>query len=760
MSAAVHQARGTRFPINGESHVISKRDGRKERFDRGKIVSAVKRCMMNSLAAPEGAAEDVGQDVSRKVENILAHNGAWPAGVEDVQRLVIQQLWAGGHFDAAEQYQNHREEHRKARETRPISPEFARAVAEDSKHFPTDLQYYQFIGKFSRWREEDQRRETWRESCTRVLDWFKKQPRVRLTEQEWAELDASLYGLETCCAMRVLQMAGPALDRCNVGAYNCSYHPLQDQFAFVELLYILMQGTGSGFSVESEYVAELPKVRRQRKRARPELHKIDDSTEGWCDAYKLGLERWWDGYDVEYDASGVRKAGTRLKTKGGRASGPEPLLELLRFARHTVLSRQGSVLTDLDCHDLACVSGKIVQVGGVRRASCISISDLMSQSMREAKYGDWYNRAKWRTMANNSAAYDGRPDAVTFMREWLSLAESGSGERGIFNRKAVEKCIPKRRKQIWEFGMNPCGEILLRPFEFCNLSIVVARPWDTKETLKAKVRVAAYWGCMQKTCTNFKYLRPDWKKNCEEEALLGVDITGHADCPLLRYGAPGRAELLRELRQVVADTDEMLSKRWGVSRSAADTCVKPSGDSSVFFDCGSGISARFAAHQIRWVRESIHSPVAALLVSEGVPHATAPEDDSLLVFGFPKKAPEGATLRNDLTAIQQLENWLEWKQNWAEHSVACTIYVEPHEWLAVGNWCLDHFDDLTGLSFLPKDNGIYSYAPNEEITKEQYDEMVAKFPKISWAKLCRFEHEDKTETARAYACVGDKCELG
>lgn len=1012
MSMAVH-APGARFSANGTNR-ITKRDGREEVFDHAKIVNAVKRCMINSLGAADEVAETVARDISRKVETILVLKGEWPVGVEDIQRLVIQQLWANEHFAAAEQYQNHREEHRRARETRPISSTYAQAVAEDAQRFPTPLQYYQFVGKFARWREEDQRRETWRESCDRVMSWFKRQPKIQLTEQEWTELDASLYGLETCCAMRVVQMAGPALDRCHVGAYNCSYHPIQDIFAFAELLYILMQGTGSGFSVEHEYVGELPKVKRQRRRAKPDHFKIEDDTEAWCNALKFGMEHWFEGYDVTFDDSPIRKAGARLKTKGGRAcltgdtvvykdrkkstgantltiaelhekrlqtprrlrhikircldeatgtfqrnrivdvidngvaavyevmttagyrikatgnhrfmnadrvyqhldlfhtgdliavngaevksgrcetcdapvsrraqhcrpcanqaqikpdanpttarartecqqhnvgvcavcgrddlptqvhhkdrnplhndgdnclcvcepchrtlhtaedtfgnpyahrylsfdrivsikyvgqervydlcmeapnhnfvangfvshnSGPEPLRELLRFARTTVLNRQGGVLTDLDCHDICCVEGKIVQVGGVRRASCISISELMSQLMREAKSGNWYDKAKWRTMANNSAAYSGRPDDVTFMREWLSLAESGSGERGIFNRKAVEMSIPKRRKRGPAWGMNPCGEIILRPWQFCNLSICVARPYDTRESLKRKVRIAAYWGTMQKTCTEFRYLRPEWKKNCEEEALLGVDITGHADCPLLRYGAPGRAELLRELRQVVAEVDTTLSQRWSINRSAADTCVKPSGDSSVFFDCSSGVGAHHSTYRIRWVRESIHSPVTKLLIEEGVPHAVSPEDESLMVFGFPKKAPEGATLRNDLTAIQQLENWLEWKRNWAEHSVACTIHVEPHEWLAVGNWVLAHFDEITGLSFLPKDNGIYSYAPNEEITKEQYEAMVAKFPKINWAKLARFEEYDQTVGSRTYACLGERCEF-
>jgi ribonucleoside-diphosphate reductase alpha chain len=445
-----------------------------------------------------------------------------------------------------------------------------------------------------------------------------------------------------------------------------------------------------------------------------------------------------------------------------------PLEGLLVFARNLILNKQGSHLSDIDVHDLCCMAGKIVQVGGVRRASCISLSDLYSHSMRHAKSGNWWEKAKWRSMANNSSVFEERPSAVDFMEEWLALAQSGSGERGLFNRQGVNRSIPKRRKK-WKFIVNPCAEIILRAGskpdgtggggQMCNLSLAIARPNDTIDSLRRKIKLATYFGVLQSLCTNFKYIRKEFVHNCNEERLIGVDITGHADCSLLRYGAENRSCLLSLLREDVATTRSELAKRFGINESAADTCVKPSGDSSVLFSCASGISPRFSKYQIRWVRESVNSPMTALLKAEGVPWAVAPEDDSLVVFGFPIKAPEGCTLRNDLTAIQQLENWLDWKENWAEHSVSCTIYVEPHEWLEVGNWVYTHFDAISGISFLPKDNGNYKFSPNEELTEDEYRKMVEAFPKIHWAKLQYYEIGDHTVSTQTPACSGDRCEI-
>lgn len=741
--------------------VVAKRDGRKVPFDADKIKQAVSRCFVNGLKVETPAAQAAGEAVAATVANILSRRGQPELTVEEVQQLVIQQLWAAEQFAAAEHYTLYREQRRQARTERPIDPAFEAAINEDARHFQNPIQYYQFLGKFARWRPEERRRETWREACTRVIEFFKRQDSIKgkVTAEEWALLDRYLYEQKATCAMRVLQMAGPALDRCHVGVYNCSYLPITDWFSFAELLYILMQGTGAGFSVECDYIEQLPRIRRQRPGAPKKQFQIPDDTEGWCNALFTGLQAWANGEDVDYDFSLIREANTPLLTKGGRASGPEPLKQLLSFARNLMLSRQGGHMTDLDCHDLACMVGKIVQVGGVRRASLISLSELDSKEMRGAKSGNWWQTNVQRVMANNSAVYNEEPDDVTFMEEWLSLVKSGSGERGIFNRAGVTKMLPRRRKKA-RFGCNPCAEIILRAYQFCNLTIAVARHDDTPETLKEKVRVAAIFGTLQASLTKFGYIREEWKKNCEEEALLGVDITAHMDCPLLRPGAPGLPELLEDCKRIVAETNTEWAGRLGINRSASDTCVKPAGDSSAFFWCGSGLHAWFANFFIRRTRERADSPVAKLLKDAGVPWIPDPNDPALICIEWPSKpAGAGAPTRKDFTAIQQLETWLVWKKHFAEHSVSCTIYVEPHEWMEAGMWVKKHFNEISGLSFLPRDNGTYAATPYEEIDEAEYKKRVAAFPTINWAKLSRYENEDMTVGSQTLACGAGGCEL-
>ena len=739
--------------------VVTKRDGSAERFDHKKVAAAVRKCLVNDLSKPVSKAQELADRIATRTVNYLDGMGIETPSIEDVQRAVISQLWADGQYEAAEAYTLFREERRKVRSARQVAPEQARLVEADAAHFPTPLQYYQFVSKFARWRDKEKRRETWAECNERVFGWFATLPQfAKLTDDEKGWLRGMMYGLKASPAMRVVQMAGPALERCHVGCYNCAYHPITDLFAFAELLYILMQGTGGGFSVETEYVGRLPRVKKQKKNAKVHKHVVADDTEGWCNALLFGLQTWFNGEDVEFDTSGVREAGTRLKTKGGRASGPGPLIDLLAFARNLILSRQGKYLEDVDVHDLCCMIGKIVQVGGVRRASCISLSDLDSRAMRDCKSGAWWEKNGQRSMANNSSAYDEKPPVAVFMEEWLALVTSGSGERGIFNRKACNTYKPVRRK-AWRFGCNPCAEIVLRPFQFCNLSIAVARRDDTPESLREKVRAAAYFGTIQACATNFKYIRKEWRKNCEEERLLGVDITGQADCPLLHLGAPGRDELIASLKAEVAAVNAELAARFGINRAAADTTVKPGGDSGVFFDCGSGVSPRYSKHQIRRTRESVNSPVCKLLKDAGVPWEPAAEDEAgLVAFAWPKKNPDGCVLRDDVTALQQLENWLAWKRHWAEHSVSVTIYVKEHEWFQVGAWVYEHFDEISGISFLPWDNGTYRTAPNEAITEQQYEAMVADFPVIDWAKLVRYEDEDMTSSSMTFACVGGVCE--
>lgn len=749
-----------------------KRDDSVVPFDLSKVRRALFRCFHSvGLAAtlPGGPAEEeeVVSRVVRLVVNSLRGTREAVHPVETIQRHVLQHLWGEELFEAAEHYQNYRETHRRRRAAAAVPAEVADRVRADQKHFPHDLQYYQLMSKFSRWREADRRRETWREvTYDRVVPWLQRVPQAagKLSVGEWQELADAMFRLEASPAMRVVQMAGPALDRCHIGAYNCAYMPLEDVGGFAELLYVLMQGTGVGFSAETDYVSELPRVKKQKGKA-PDVLVVEDDTESWCDVYREGLQRLWDGHDFHADVSRVRPKGARLKTKGGRASGPGPLLDLFAFSRNLVKSRQGRYLEDTDVHRLGCFTGKIVQVGGVRRAAEISLSDLDSVGMRTIKSGTWWDAgaglwpdAKYLSMANNSAVYGADTPVEVFMEEWLALVKGKSGERGIFNRAAAQKYRPKRRKAA-RFGVNPCGEIVLRPYGLCNLSMAIARPGDTAADLRRKVRLAAVFGKLQSLCTDFRYVRPEWKKNADEERLLGVDITGQADCDLLKPGAPGRAALLRELAKVVEDTDVELSARFGVGRSAANTTVKPGGDSAVLFHCGSGVSPWFARHSVRWVREPKDSPVARFLVASGVPHADAPEAPAeLMVFGFPREAPAGSLVRDDVPARDQFFNWLEWKDNWAEHSVSATIYVEPHEWPELGALVYQHLDKITGLSFLPKDNGSYTYAPNEEVTEERFREMSAAFPDLNWAKLPEYEAEDGTTGSQTFACVGGGCE--
>lgn len=641
----------------------------------------------------------------------------------------------------------------------------------------SDMQMYQFLSKFSRWLPAEKRRETWEEAIDRVIEFFKTRKALQKIKPEIFEiLKIAMLNQEVFPALRILQMAGPPLERCNVGAYNCAYLPISDLRAFSEMLYILMQGTGCGFSVEKKYVNQLPAINNpttadQNKSGEKIRWVIKDSTEGWCDALYSGMLLMFSGKRVEFDYSLIRPSGAVLKTKGGTASGPEPLKELLDFIAKIIQSKPNNhKLTELDCHDICCKIGSIVQVGGVRRASEISLSDLNNIEMRYAKHGDWFEWAPWRAMANNSAVYEEKPPIDVFNQEWLALRMSGSGERGIFNRSAVRNKIPIRRKRNDNFdsyfdkygsdyGTNPCAEIILRPYQFCNLSIAIARPDDTAESLAAKVRLATIFGIMQSTLTDFKYLRPEWKKNCEEERLLGVDITGHADCPLLQYNTPERSELLKQLKQVALETAEEFSELIGINMPTAVTCIKPSGDSSQLFDCASGVHPRFSKYYIRRVREPKNSPVAALLLDHEVPHITDPYNPKMLVFEFPMRAPEGAVVGDNITAKDMLENWKSWNDNWAEHSVSCTVYVKDAEWPDVGGWVYENFDKITGLSFLPKSGGSYKAAPYEKIDEETYNELIKKFPKIDWSKLKDYENEDHTIVATTYACTAGSCEV-
>lgn len=1075
--------------------VIVKRDQTTESFDAAKISAAVLKCF-KSCAEPPAAA--LATKISSAVAKVLGKKGQ--ATVEQVQDLVEVQLMQLELHEALRQFILYREEHRKLRSN--IDPVDAAYVREQKKYFPTELQAFQFADKYSRYNEAKGRRETWPEAVDRVIGFFQKslEPDSEidklspLLRSEWDMLRDGMLNMEAMPSMRVLQMAGPALERCHSGAYNCAYVAIDHLSKFSELLYVLMQGTGVGFSVEAEFVSDLPKIRRQSGEPK-QVHVVEDSTEGWCDALLQGLQGWFRGVDIDFDYSKIRLAGAPLKTKGGRASGPGPLRELLAFTRNRILANQGRRLSTLDVHDIACFCGRIVEVGGVRRAAEISLSDLDDVAMRTAKFGNFYEAEPQRAMANNSAVYDEKPSAVDFMAEFLSLAQSGSGERGIFNRGGLFKQIPKRRARK-TFGVNPCqpgwatvltrdgirtlddvgvgsevwsgrrwtaivnkvatgdkqvnayhttsgifygtenhrvvsdgskieakdatridlavgaygpvsiapedvmdglivgdgsvhkasgdlvylcigkddgdyftseisgligrqfdetgwvvnttitaddlpftfdrqipdrfkyatrdrvagflrglfsangsvivnasgfsgrvtlkassldvicdvqqmlsslgitsyyttnkakpvdfsngtydckesydlnigtdrvrfqqvigfiqaykndkldkicrpnpsrfaharlatcarvtsvkdiaveavyditvddpghtywtggllvsncGEILLRDSEFCNLSIAIARPDDTEEDLVRKVWLATIIGTLQSTLTNFKYLSPKWKKNCEEERLLGVDINGQMDCKILRppttFGDQSmshhlsRMLLLKRLQQVAIDTNKEWATRLGIPQSAAVTCVKPSGNSSVLFNVSPGLHPRHAAFYVRRATVSAVSPMAQLLKVEGVPYQVSYNNNANLLFEFPVKTPQGAILKGHLSGLEQLFNWADWKKYYTEHNPSVTITVKADEWLAVGNWVYDNWDIVGGLSFLPASDSVYTQAPYEEITEAEYEKRAAVFPLIDYAKLAYYEHDDQTTVAQDFACVGGYCEV-
>jgi ribonucleoside-diphosphate reductase alpha chain len=529
-----------------------------------------------------------------------------------------------------------------------------------------------------------------------------------------------------------------------------------------------MQGTGCGFSVEQHYVAQLPVIKAQIEPIVARSFAIKDTTEGWCQALVRGMRVWAEGEDIEFDYSAIRPFGTPLKTKGGRASGPEPLRQLLNMVRAKMLSARGRKLSTLDCHDIACMCGSIVQVGGVRRAAEISLSDLNDKEMRDCKSGPFWESSPWRAMANNSAVYTERPSAEVFLDEWKALVKSKTGERGIFNRTGAIKQMPLRRSRAAYVGVNPCGEVVLRPREFCNLSIVVARAGDDQDDLRRKVKLAATWGTIQSTLTDFNYLRNDWKTNCEAERLLGVDITGIQDNPHLRYTNKTpkrlrRQEFLRELRDLAVETNSQLAHQLGINPSVAVTCVKPSGNSSQLLDCSSGLHPRYAAYYIRRLRIGSGSPIATLLLEAGVPHQPEvgqdPHNPAVWVFEFPVASPPGAVTRHDMTALDQLENWLDLKLDYTEHNPSCTIYVGDAEWMEVGAWVYKHWDEIGGLSFLPKDGGIYQLAPYEEISAQKYSILAQQMPTIDFSRLSVIESADTTELQREFSCTGDRCEL-
>ncbi len=704
--------------------------------------------------------------------------------IERVQNIVEGCLIAHGRVEVARQYIHYREKRSRMRGDRKLPQDEVKRLRDDQQYFGSDLQRFQHVGKYARFNEDKNRRETKVETGDRVIDFFKwyvdnHGRSGSVDAKTWHRLEQAFLRDEASPSMRLVQMAGPAAQRCSVSIYNCSFCGISDLEFFPEMLYILMQGTGQGFSVESEFIEDLPKIKRRKRNPSSDVHTVEDSTEGWCNSLKEGLYRWYDGHDITFDYSQVRPAGARLKTKGGTASGPGPLMDLHKFTKKVIMSRQKRRLRDIDVHDIACYIGRIVQVGGVRRAAEISLSDYDSLEMRMAKHGDYWNREPQRSMSNNSAVYEWRPDDLGFLDEWIALARSGSGERGVFNRGGVWKQIPERRRKamgrhvLW--GTNPCGEIILHPDgQFCNLSIAVVRPTDTVEDLLRKVELATIFGTLQSMMTNFRYLRPQWKENCEKERLLGVDLLGAMDCPLLQPTNPDRDQLLQALKDKAVDVNRDWASRLGISPSNAVTCIKPGGNSSVRYGTGQSMTGWLSPYMKRHVRVNKIDPMNQFLIDAGVPHWPEYNDPNVNVFAFPLPAPEGAWICSDpvfdsngeieavnprFTAIEQLENWRAFKQNYTEHNPSVTIYVDHNEWVDVAQWVLANWDDLGGVSFLPYDGGVYELAPLQPVSEEAYMKFANEFPAIPWEKFPQYEATDNTEVGHEFACTGDKCML-
>lgn len=642
---------------------------------------------------------------------------------------------------------------------------------------PTEYQNFIFTSRYARWIEEEQRRETWEECVTRYITFFQKH--LNDKKQPYEEVKQAILNMEVVPSMRCLMTAGPALEKENIAGYNCSYVAVDNQKVFDEIMYVLMNGTGVGFSVERDAINKLPVIPEELYETETTI-VVPDSRIGWATSFRELISLLYSGKVPKWDLSKIRPEGARLKTFGGRASGPRPLEELFRFTVQMFRNATGRRLHSIECHDLVCKIAQIVVVGGVRRSALISLSNLTDDWLRRAKTGQWWETEGHRALANNSAVYTETPDIGMFLKEWSSLYESKSGERGIFNRAAskIQASRNGRRELDWEFGTNPCSEIILRSKQFCNLSEVIVRSGDTLDQLKRKVQLATILGTWQSTLTNFRYLSREWKRNTEEERLLGVSLTGIMDHPILNgsdrlltqdwpvedsfHGKRQLEPTLRLLKEEAIKTNVSVAKQLGIEPSVAITCVKPSGTVSQLVDSASGIHARHAPFYIRTVRCDKKDPLAQFMAAQGFPvedDVTAP--NHTFVFSFPIAAPIGSVYRDDRAAVEQLELWKLYQEHWCEHKPSITITVKENEWMDVGAWTYRNFDCISGVSFLPSSNHIYAQAPYQDISEEQYKQWVERMPmNVDWSKLKEFEKEDTTTSSKELACTGpNSCEL-
>ena len=636
-----------------------------------------------------------------------------------------------------------------------------------SNFLPTEYQSFIHMSRYSRWKPEEGRRETWTETVQRLINFFAdhvdRNIGVKFENSTWDRIEDAILTTSVMPSMRALMTAGEALRRENIAGYNCSYIPIDSPRSFDEVLYILMNGTGVGFSVERQYVDKLPTIPDREFEHTDDVISVADSKEGWARGFRDLISYLYTNRIPKINVNRIRPAGQRLKTFGGRASGPQPLVNLFDFTIEKFRGAKGRKLNAMECHDVVCKTGEVVVVGGVRRSALISLSNLSDQRLRMAKSGAWWDTNPERALANNSVAYTEKPDAGIFMKEWLSLYESKSGERGIFNRVSAQDKAKQngRRKADYDFGTNPCSEIILRPNQFCNLTEVVVRPTDSMATLLDKVEHATILGTIQATLTNFGYLRKRWQDNTEEERLLGVSLTGIMDSTLLNKNDSKLVDRLNKLREKAVAVNKEWSSTLGIPQSTAITCVKPSGTVSQLVDSASGIHARHNPYYIRTVRGDNKDPLTEFMKSQGIPNEPdVMKPEHTTVFSFPMKTAKDAVFRTSMSAIEQLEMWKTYAVHWCEHKPSVTISVKEQEWVNVGNWCWDNFDYLSGVSFLPFSDHTYKQAPYQDIDEEQYKKLHSEMPRnIDWGKLQDFEKEDNTKGTQELACTAGVCEL-
>ncbi len=755
---------------------VEKRDGRLVPFNFDKISAAIWKAMM---ATGEGAQEDavlVAHQVVGELGRFAKKYKGFLPTVEGMNDSIEKYLILNDYVKTAKAFILYRDKRAQLRAVHVEVSEHVRKLTEESKKYfvGNTLGEFVYLRTYAKWIPEESRRETWIETVDRYISFMRENIGNKLTEKEYTEVRTAILKQEVMPSMRLMQFSGEAARRCNTCAYNCTFIAPVELTDFAEIMYLSMQGCGVGFAVESQNIEQLPQIKKQTGEKLP-THFVADSKEGWCDALTLGLKTWYDGKDINFDFSQVRPAGARLKVMGGKASGPEPLKSLLGFARERVMARQGRRLRNIDAHDIICKIGECVVAGGVRRTAMISLSDLDDVEMRDAKKGQFYMTDPHRAVANNSAVYEVQPTNAELMDEWVALMKSGAGERGIFNRGSLTTTLPKRRIDYFKkvgfigeddvvrgsIGTNPCAEIILQSKQFCNLSEVIARAHDTETSLLRKARLAAILGTYQSTLTKFEYISKEWTNHNRAERLLGVSVTGQWDSPVAR-----RPEVMRKLRDIIVKTNNTYAKRFGIERSMAVTAVKPSGTVSQTFNCASGIHPRHAPYYVRRVRISATDSLFKMMRDQGVPYypevGQSMEAANTYVLEFPIKAPDSskeARFKDDFTALEQLEYWKRVKLNYTEHNPSATISVGTSEWISVVDWIQKNWSIIGGLSFLPRSDYVYRLAPYETITKKEYEERIARFPKVDYSKLIAYERQDETEMKKELACAGGTCEI-